>query len=59
MSHRTSSTRNDYEPKINYDWPNGTMHEGICNYYGSSDNQDDVNIVHLEVCSAHVCCLSH
>ena len=22
MSHRTSSTRNDYELKINYDWPN-------------------------------------
>ena len=21
MSHRTSSTRNDYERKINYDWP--------------------------------------
>ena len=22
MPHRTSSTRNDYERKINYDWPN-------------------------------------
>ena len=22
MPHRTSSTRNDYEQKINYDWPN-------------------------------------
>ena len=21
MPHRTSSTRNDYEQKINYDWP--------------------------------------
>ena len=21
MSHRTSSTRNDYEQKTNYDWP--------------------------------------
>ena len=26
MPHRTSSTRNDYERKINYDWPNS-----ICN----------------------------
>ena len=22
MPHRTSSTKNDYEQKINYDWPN-------------------------------------
>ena len=25
MLHRTSSTRNDYEQKINYDWPNSPL----------------------------------
>ena len=27
MPHRTSRTRNDYERKINYDWPNKTKIE--------------------------------
>ena len=31
MSHRTSSTRNDYEGKINYDWPNLPLPKSQCN----------------------------
>ena len=41
MPYQTSSTRNDYERKINYDWPNilkqvGSYRNIVLDYYSSS-----------------------
>ena len=37
MPYQTSSTRVDYERKINYDWPNGRLNINLLNYYGNKD----------------------
>ena len=41
MPHRTSSTRNDYERKINYDWPYYLLAEYniTVNYFSNISNK--------------------